>query len=71
MSQALGSAQWTTLPVPSDVSGQCRYIHVVSTYGTLRILVVPGRIDAAAKAVDVIATELRLRKARADYAAKH
>lgn len=71
MSTALGSAVWTTYPVPEDVSGQCRYIQVCSDYGNLRIMVIPVHLNSAALAVKTLAEELKRRKARADYAALH
>jgi hypothetical protein len=71
MSTALGSAVWTTHPVLSDVSGECRHIQVCSDYGNLRIMVMPVHLNSAALAVQTLHGELTRRKARADYAAKH
>lgn len=71
MSKALGSAVWTTHPVPEDVSGECRFIQVCSDYGNLRIMVMPVHLNSAALAVKTLADELKRRKARADYAALH
>lgn len=71
MSSALGNARWSTHPVPADVSGECRYIQVLSEHGNLRIMTIPAHPDSAARAVTELSAELRRRKARADYAALH
>ena len=62
---------WYTEPIPSDVSGQGRFIHCDSEVGRLRIATLPAFPEAAVHAVGVISQEVKRRRAAAAYAAKY
>lgn len=63
--------RWYTAPIPDDSSGLGRFIHCDCEVGRLRIATLPAFPEAAGHAVEVIAKEVKRRRAAAAYAARY